>query len=182
MFPELEQARAHLTPFPGRYWIAGGWAVDLHAGSQTRVHKDVEIAIARQDQSLLWQLPDLARIDYIETRVAKPWNGEEIKLPVHEVYCHFNAGYILEILLNEFDETSWLYRRNKKINLPRDKFPPNGAPLPLEIVLLFKSAPLRDIDEHDFTVALPLLSNREKTWLHDAVALENVRHPWLARL
>ena len=88
MFPELEQARAHLTPFPGRYWIAGGWAVDLHAGSQTRVHKDVEIAIARQDQSLLWQLPDLARIDYIETRVAKPWNGEEIKYALkQEAIC-----------------------------------------------------------------------------------------------
>src|SRR5439155_10690390 len=31
------------------YWLFGGWAVDLHAGSVTRVHDDVEIAVWLED-------------------------------------------------------------------------------------------------------------------------------------
>ena len=36
------------------YWLFGGWAVDFHAGSVTRVHDDLDIAV--------WA-KDIARID-----------------------------------------------------------------------------------------------------------------------
>jgi DNA-binding transcriptional LysR family regulator len=40
----------------GRPWcIAGGWAIDLFLGRQTRPHKDVEIAIFRDDQRRLFE-------------------------------------------------------------------------------------------------------------------------------
>jgi hypothetical protein len=32
------------------YWLFGGWAVDLHAGSVTREHDDLDIAIWQDDQ------------------------------------------------------------------------------------------------------------------------------------
>lgn len=31
------------------YWLFGGWAVDFYAGSMTRVHDDVDLAIWRKD-------------------------------------------------------------------------------------------------------------------------------------
>ena len=38
------------------YWLFGGWAVDFYAGSITRVHDDVDIAIWRND------LPRIAKL------------------------------------------------------------------------------------------------------------------------
>ena len=39
--------------FPSFWCVAGGWAIDLYLGRVTRSHGDVELAIFRQDQSLL---------------------------------------------------------------------------------------------------------------------------------
>ena len=32
------------------WWIAGGWAIDLFVGRQTREHEDIDILILRRDQ------------------------------------------------------------------------------------------------------------------------------------
>lgn len=182
MFSELEDTNKHLEYFPSSYWVAGGWAVDLHIGRKTRGHKDVEIAIARHDQHLLLQLPDLQRIEYIEIGVAKVWDGTPLELPIHEMYCHFKSGFVLEVLLNEFNDTEWLYRRNKDIRIPLSKFlKDRGAPLPLEVVLLYKSKSSRDIDQQDFVTALPFLETSRKEWLRDALKMADQNHPWLER-
>src|SRR5437879_2827606 len=36
------------APFP--WWIAGGWAIDLFIGRQTRPHADTDVLLLRQDQ------------------------------------------------------------------------------------------------------------------------------------
>jgi len=33
------------------YWLFGGWAVDFHAGSITRSHDDVDVAVWAEDQN-----------------------------------------------------------------------------------------------------------------------------------
>lgn len=55
--PELSsrqlQALARVDELLGEagidYWVFGGWAVDLHAGSLTRAHDDVDIAVWSDD-------------------------------------------------------------------------------------------------------------------------------------
>lgn len=32
------------------WWIAGGWAIDLYIGTQTREHDDIDVQILRRDQ------------------------------------------------------------------------------------------------------------------------------------
>jgi hypothetical protein len=179
----IENTKRHFASFPGKYWIAGGWAIDLHVGRKTREHKDVEIAIARNDQQLLLQLPDLSRIEYIENRTVKIWKGQRLELPVHEMYCHFNSGHILEVLLNEFTAADWLYRRNTAIHLAKNKFiNKNGAPLPLEVVLLFKAKHRREKDDQDFMSAFPILGPDKKDWLRQALKTEDQNHPWIKEL
>lgn len=51
-----------------------------------------------------------------------------------------------------------------------------------EIQLLFKSRGLRDKDQRDFDDCLPLLSNRQRSWLAEALREETPEHPWLVRL
>src|SRR5689334_4909817 len=39
----------------GVWWaFAGGWAIDLWLGEQTREHHDVEVAVRRVDRAVLW--------------------------------------------------------------------------------------------------------------------------------
>jgi hypothetical protein len=40
-----------LDTFPGRWWVAGGWAIDAWIGRATREHEDLEISILREDQA-----------------------------------------------------------------------------------------------------------------------------------
>ena len=38
------------------YWLFGGWAVDFHAGSVTRAHDDLDIAVWHEDLSRIAEL------------------------------------------------------------------------------------------------------------------------------
>lgn len=74
-FKELGAIKTMMESFAGDYWIAGGWAIDLHLGKQTGPHKDIEIAIDRAGQTLLAQLPHLTRIEFVDNKNFKPWDG-----------------------------------------------------------------------------------------------------------
>ena len=87
-------------------------AVDLFLGHQLRVHDDTEVAIAREDQHLLRKLDGIERIDLLENGIAKPWQDQPPNLPSHQLQCYFGTGETLEVLLNEFNEDHWLYRRD----------------------------------------------------------------------
>jgi len=181
MFDEIGRTRALLQGFDSHYWIAGGWAVDHFLGQKTRDHKDIEIAIARDDQQCLWKLNGVERIEFMESRVPKIWDGKPLHLPIHELYCHFRTGEVLEVLLNEFDGKNWCYRRNLDIKRPMEIFLSQaGNHMPIEIVLLFKAREIRKIDQHDFARAVKVMSNAQKLWLRNALlCAETSKHPWL---
>jgi len=50
-----DEIRRLFSHAPFQWWIAGGWALDLVMGEQTRPHFDADVAIARTDQSLAQQ-------------------------------------------------------------------------------------------------------------------------------
>lgn len=45
-----------LGAFNGPWWIAGGWAIDLFLGRQTRPHGDTDVLVLRCDQLALQQV------------------------------------------------------------------------------------------------------------------------------
>ena len=49
----IEWVRHEMRDF-GRPWcVAGGWALDLFIGEQSRPHSDIDIALFREDQAAL---------------------------------------------------------------------------------------------------------------------------------
>lgn len=44
------EVAGELRGLPCRWWIAGGWAIDLHLGRQSRAHADVDVLFLRADQ------------------------------------------------------------------------------------------------------------------------------------
>jgi len=174
---ELTAARELLTAHDIPWAVAGGWALDLFLGRETREHADVDLAIWRVDQR---KLQEAAKPDW-ELQIAadgelRPWRaGDWLSLPTHEVHAHRvrHTGTSLELLLNERDETAWIYRRDPDVRrelnraiLVRDA----TSFLAPEIVLLYKSKAPRLTDEADFRVTLPALTAEQREWLRLAIS------------
>jgi len=161
------------------WFIAGGWAIDLFLGKETRVHSDIEIGIYRKHQMHLYRYFESSKKYYVnnKSRIGKhekkEWKKEYLQLPIHEIYIEYK-GIELEVLLNERDEDNWIYRRDQEIKLGDRKavlFTEERIPyLCPEAVLLFKTKELRDKDCQDIENASKKMNVDQIEWL-----IENIK-------
>ena len=178
--------------YPERWWIAGGWAIDLFLEEQTREHEDVDIAILRNDERAFrthlqdWELwPGLGN----SKLEAKPITLDE-ELPANRevLWCRpsVTSEWAFEMLLNKTVGEEWVFKRDGSIRKPLQNLgaaTSDGIPfLKPEIVLLFKAKNNFDKDRHDFKQVLPKLKTDAKTWLGDSLRIVHPGHPWLADL
>jgi hypothetical protein len=189
----VADARRIMEPLGVPWWIAGGWALDLHAGRRTREHEDLDIGIRWRDhlrvQAALardWQLhkthqPGLA-----------PWPpGEELREPVHDVWVRRDDGspWAFQLMLVEGQGSEWVYRRLPSIRRPLESVlarTPDGVPyLRPEVQLLYKggSGGRRAKDLEDLRRMLPLLTAAAAAWLRDSLQRQfPAGHEWLAEI
>jgi len=186
-FAEPHRIARLLRGFKGPWFVAGGWAIDLFVGRETRAHEDIEIAVWRDDQRTLRQYLTGWRFEKIARGTREPWREDEwLALPVHEVHGVGPDGESLEILLNERTGGAWQFRRNPTVTRPEDRIAlrsRDGIPfLAPEVVLLYKAKDPRPHDEQDFTTAQPRLDPERAEWLRRALELCHPGHPWTAPL
>lgn len=178
-----------LCNFKPDWLIAGGWAIDLFLEKETRSHKDIDIAVFRKDQAALHDYFDDWLLRKAVDGKLVVWHRDEwLKLPIHEIHCYKDTTQPpqIEILLNESNETDWLYRRNGNIRRSLIKTQLESSAgvkfLCPEIVLLYKSKNLREKDELDFQAVVERLDAERKEWLKDAIKVCNSKHHWLRSL
>ncbi len=174
------------------WFVAGGWAVDLFLGAETREHADLEVAVFRKDQLIVRDyLKGWAFVKAIPSSrgQTEPWSEDEwLELPVHEIHAQRSGAALehIEFLLNEKHGSEWRFRKNLEIKRPiafigqRSK---QGIPfLSPEVVLLYKANQPRGIDKADFEHVVPLLPKETASWLEQAIGACYPQHPWIARL
>lgn len=183
-FDKCEYITYLMSGFNKPWFFAGGWAIDLFIGKKTRSHDDVEIALFREDQLELkgylkgW---DFQKVVKGESCL---WKNEFLELPIHEIHA-FNKQNkdMLEILLNEKEGGSWLFRRNFEIFYPLNSiwgYSDKGMPyLNPEIALLYKTKNTRQKDHQGFITVKDLLDEKQKKWLKDAIKLQDPDHKWI---
>lgn len=174
-----------------KFWcIAGGWAIDLYLGHETREHSDIEIAVLRSEQEYLREYFTHSSIEMIDANSnfeKRLWGGEYLRLPIHELTV---GGIIqnegLEILLNENKDDQWCFRRNLNIMMPLSVvkiIADNGIPiLNPAICLLFKSKNSREKDEIDFENVTGKLESYQRKWLKDAIMMMDREHKWVSEI
>jgi hypothetical protein len=170
------------------WWIAGGWALDLFMGRQTRAHNDIEIAIFRGDEDKL--RAQLAGREYViaEKGTFIPWAKEPLPKWAHELWVREKGRetWQLEVLIEERAGARWTYRRNADIGaLSTDigRFTNDGIPyVRPEIQLLYKSKGGRASDETDLLSVLPRLDPAQRATLFAWIATVEPGHRWLERL
>jgi hypothetical protein len=183
------EAARKLAGVAASWCVAGGWALDLWRGRQTRPHDDLEIAILRCDL-------DLFRSHLKGVRFYAAGSGHVSVLPAdaqpppekHQVWVLEEPARVwrMDMLLEPGDADVWVCRRDPAIRRPRPAMlglSSDGIPyLKPEGVLIYKAKAVRPKDETDFAACAPLMDAEARRWLRDALARAHPGHPWLAAL
>lgn len=166
------------------WYVAGGWALDLFAGCQTREHDDLEIGVPAPvfgtirealagyafevaGEGRLWPLDSPAFEVMYQTWVSDPVTGR----------------YRLDIFREPERDGLWVYRRDQSIRMRYEQIirrTPDGIPYLIpEIGLLFKakdSALAKN--QADFDMTLQLLADPALEWLERALRRALPGHAW----
>jgi hypothetical protein len=168
-----------------RWYVAGGWAVDLHLGRQTRPHGDIEIAIpAAGYPELRDRFPGYA-LDAVGSGRIWPDPTPAVLAAVHQTWLRDPAtgDYLLDVFREPHDADTWICRRDATIRLPYDDVihhTEDGIPyLAPELVLLFKAKAARPKDQTDFDAILPHLTATQRAHLSALLTRVHPGHPWL---
>jgi hypothetical protein len=176
------------------WWIAGGWALDLFLGVQTREHEDVDVLMLRRDQREFRALLQGWDVQEAHPELLPSWPFQEWKLDaplpvsVHDIWCrpHEGAPWVFQFMVIDSDHDQWISRRTAQIRgsvATLGSVTQDGIPyLAPEIQLLYKAKGLRPKDEADFASTLPALDKKRRTWLAQSLALIHPGHVWLSRL
>jgi len=169
------------------WYVAGGWALDLHRGHISREHADLEIAVPAADFPVIREaLPDL---EFLVVGSGRAW---PLDSPAYEV-MHQTWGrdrtsgvWRLDVFREPYEAGAWICRRDRSIRRPYREIicrTADGVPyLTPEIVLLFKAKHNRPKDDADFAASLPLLTPEQRAWLAGALRAIHPGHIWLPPL
>lgn len=171
------------------WWIAGGWALDLFVGRQTRVHTDIEISVYRGNDDKIrerlggWEF--FVATDGTLTPLAA---GTPLPMDAHELWARARGRdtWQLEILIEERKDGRWFYRWNERIGVNEKdigRFTSDGIPfIRPDIQLLYKSKGPRPVDESDLLTVLPRLDVAQRATLSAWISSGDPTHRWIARL
>lgn len=186
----LEEVKRLFGAVAAPWWIAGGRALDMFLGHETRKHADIEVAVLRRDQKVFLEALGKWDVQIAHDGELTPLKaGDVISKPEHhELWAREtpDGPWRLELLLEESDGKRWSYRRNDRIGLNvadlgrRDAY---GIEfIRPEVALLYKSASPRPVDETDFLYVLPRLDVAQRGWLCGALYTTDPTHRWLDRM
>jgi hypothetical protein len=179
-----------LSGAPFHWWIAGGRALDLFMGDQTRPHFDIDVAIARTDQGAAkrhlssWDFHYALRTGD-EIKLHHWESGQMLGREVHGVWARQtpDSPWRFEFWLTEIEEEIWKFRYCGAVQHPVDRIGENTAEgicyLKPEIALLYKAARMREVDVEDFHRVLPHLGSEQRSQLTADILRCWPEHPWL---
>ena len=181
-------AAARFGGYEGRWWIAGGWAIDAFVGS-FREHGDLDIGIPRESLD--------GFIRYVSPAL-DAWGAAGSLTPLFPGDAHtVDKGYgnlwlraggaapwEYDVMLEAVQGDVWTFKRDQRIArpLPHCLWTHDGLTyLRPEVQLLLKAANARPKDDLDFERCLPLLDRDSLAWLHTSLMIAHPGHHWTER-
>lgn len=196
-----EEVQRLLAGVEAPWYVAGGWAIDLFLGAQSRQHEDLEIAIAADRFEQLASALSRFELFVIGPDLASPLpeagaeSGPALATPLaqagellalyHETWVLERAPGVwrLDVFREPSDGDTWICHRDERIRLRYDRLierTSDGIPYARpEVVLFFKAKAARPKDEEDLATVLPLLDRERRRWLVNALELVHPGHRWV---
>ncbi|MBN3820767.1 amino acid transporter [Paraburkholderia sp. Se-20369] len=169
--------------------VAGGWALDLWHGVQTREHSDLEFTILREHFDTFRQaFSDLAFYTAHAGVVEKLPADQDAPSEVMQFWGFDRAAesWRIDMMIEPGTDEMWAYKRDPSFKRPRADMvmrTADGIPyLNPSAVLLFKARDRRPKDQLDFERALPKLPVIERAWLKDCLDALHPGNEWARAL
>jgi hypothetical protein len=190
----IDDAAIRFAAFDVDWWVAGGQAIDLFLGWETRKHNDLDLEMFRSDRDVLFDV--FAGWDFYtvsEGAFSKWERGAQIAPPVFGIWGRPtpNDPWAVEIMLADGDmtdgaATTWRFRRDNEISLPRSLLTATSQTgiryCTPEVQLLYKSKQSRPKDDVDMVRCLHRMTSSQRTWLADAIRRGDPVHSWIRLL
>jgi len=170
------------------WWVAGGWAIDLCIGHQTRAHDDIDIGVFRSDQREIQRFFSDWDVAIASDGELRPWPvGQWLETPDNDLWVRDCRGgpWRIQLMLNNGSGDVWISRRDPRIRMQYDDAirVANGIPfLAPHLQLLFKASAPTPKDDADLVAAIGCLTPIEQCWLVDHISELDPRHVWLTQL
>jgi hypothetical protein len=103
------------------WWVAGGWALDLYAGAQSRPHGDLDVGVLRRDvRNVLAVLSSWEVFEVRTGALARLNAGDQPSTEVNSLWCRPMGAslWVMQLLLDESADGFWVFRRQPDIRLP----------------------------------------------------------------
>jgi hypothetical protein len=181
-----------LRGLPAPWWIAGGAAIELFLGRQTRIRNDLDLAILRRDQlAFRRHLADWDLHLATPERLLSPWDGRFVGQPIDRFWVRRRPGtpWWLDGYLEEARADQWFFRLDERISLPLSEFgrtTDDGIPFVAPEIALFymlirstpkaKARPTPKV-EADYLATQMHLTLASRAWLGRALAMCDPSHP-----
>lgn len=110
-------AHVLLSGLPIRWWIAGGWALDLEG---RRPHRDLDVAVLRSEHEAL-----LVYLHEWDLRIAhkgqlRAWSSGPVGPPENAVWSRPSAAtaWHIDFKIEAVEGDEWVYRRDSSVRRP----------------------------------------------------------------
>ena len=182
------EAATFLDGYPGRWWIAGGWAIDAFTGT-SRAHGDLDIGIPRTEAVRFIEFAG-AMLDVwaaAGSLTPLPRRGATISDDCGNLWLRASGSdpWEYDVLLEDVRGESWVYKRATDLSRPLSDcvWSHDGITyLRPEVQLLLKASNARPKDDLDLERCLPKLDEAGRRWLAQSLRQEEPGHPWERRL
>jgi hypothetical protein len=181
---------AFLAGFERPWWIVGGWAIEAFTGVP-REHEDVDLSMLACDlPALRAHVGDRWHLWSIHDGTLRPFDDRfpEVLDVASQVWVreHALAPWIIDLPITPDRDGLWTNKRLPDHVAPVEEVTWVAGDglryLRPEIALLYKARLGRPKDTRDLRVTLPLLDERARGWLRDALRRTHPDHPWLAEV
>lgn len=180
------EASARFAPSGIDWWIAGGNAIDLFLGWESRPHADLDVEIFRSDSSHLFDVFGGWDLHAVSEDGSRPWSAPtDLDESVFGIWIRQDpsARWQIEVVLADGERDEWRFRPDPSITIAGQDLIrqtisgiPYGSP---EVQLLYKALRTRAKDDVDLARCLFRMNERQRLWLGEAVARMNAEHPWV---
>ena len=167
------------------WYVAGGWAIDLFLGRQTREHGDLEIAVPAPEFAAIRAALAGYEFDVVGSGQRWPLDSPAFRV-MHQTWVREpgTGVYRADVFREPERDGSWICRRDESIRLPYERLirrTADGIPyLVPEVGLLFKAKRAAEPkNQADFGATAGLLSDDAVGWLSWALRRVHPGHAWI---
>ena len=170
------------------WYVAGGWAIDLFLGRQTREHGDLEIAVPASAFATIRDAFAEYEFDVVGSGLRWPLDSPAFGvMPQTWVRERDSGVYRADVFREPERDAAWVCRRDESISLPYEHLirrTGDGIPyLVPEVALLFKAKwAAEPKNRADFAATAGLLGAGAAGWLRGALQRVHPGHAWIEAL